>query len=107
MNLVGLVVIGRNEGDRLRRCLLSAQGNVAIAVYVDSGSTDGSVDLARSLSADVVELDLSAPFTALRVLGMQGLHIYYKYLPKLNLSNLLTATASYYQDGSIAPIKNS
>ncbi|HLO46993.1 MAG TPA: glycosyltransferase [Kamptonema sp.] len=64
MNLLGLVIIGRNEGDRLQRCLLSATGNTA--VYVDSGSTDGSVDLARSLSADVVELDLSIPFTAAR-----------------------------------------
>ena len=75
MNLVGLVVIGRNEGDRLRRCLLSAQGNVAIAVYVDSGSTDGSVDLARSLSADVVELDLSAPFTAARARNAGFAHL--------------------------------
>jgi glycosyltransferase involved in cell wall biosynthesis len=35
-------------------------------VYVDSGSTDGSVDLARSLGAEVVELDTSIPFTAAR-----------------------------------------
>src|SRR5262249_31855539 len=35
-------------------------------VYVDSGSSDGSVELARSLAADVVELDASRPFTAAR-----------------------------------------
>jgi glycosyltransferase involved in cell wall biosynthesis len=35
-------------------------------VYVDSGSTDGSLELARSLGADTVELDLSTPFTAAR-----------------------------------------
>lgn len=35
-------------------------------VYVDSGSTDGSVELARSLGVTVVELDLSIPFTAAR-----------------------------------------
>ena len=35
-------------------------------VYVDSGSTDGSVDVARSLGADVVELDMSTPFSAAR-----------------------------------------
>ena len=35
-------------------------------VYVDSGSTDGSVALARSMGAEVVELDLSIPFTAAR-----------------------------------------
>lgn len=66
MNRIGLVAIGRNEGQRLLRCLLSAQGSVALIVYVDSGSTDGSVSLARSLGVDVVELDLSTPFTAAR-----------------------------------------
>jgi len=63
---VGLVVIGRNEGERLRLCLLSVVGKVAHIVYVDSGSTDGSIELARSLEVDVVELDLSTPFTAAR-----------------------------------------
>jgi glycosyltransferase involved in cell wall biosynthesis len=41
-------------------------GRVAIGVYVDSGSDDGSPELARSLGFDVVELDLSIPFTAAR-----------------------------------------
>lgn len=63
---VGLVAIGRNEGQRLHRCLLSVVGKVAAVVYVDSGSTDGSVQLAHSLGVDVVELDLSIPFTAAR-----------------------------------------
>src|SRR4028119_1066001 len=63
---VGLVAIGRNEGVRLGACLLSAIGKVALVVYVDSGSTDGSLELARSLGADTVELDLSIPFTAAR-----------------------------------------
>lgn len=66
MNRIGLVAIGRNEGQRLRQCLLSALGKVALIVYVDSGSTDGSVSFARSLGVDVVELDLSTPFTAAR-----------------------------------------
>lgn len=35
-------------------------------VYVDSGSTDGSVAFARSLGVEVVELDTSVPFTAAR-----------------------------------------
>jgi GT2 family glycosyltransferase len=63
---VGLVAIGRNEGERLRRCLLSVRGKLANTVYVDSGSTDGSVAMAKLLAADVVELDLSIPFTAAR-----------------------------------------
>jgi GT2 family glycosyltransferase len=63
---VGLVAIGRNEGEHLHQCLLSALGKVAQIVYVDSGSSDGSVELARSLGVAVVELDLTIPFTAAR-----------------------------------------
>jgi GT2 family glycosyltransferase len=63
---VGLVAIGRNEGSRLRQCLREALRQVAWVVYVDSGSTDGSLELARSIGADTVELDLSIPFTAAR-----------------------------------------
>ena len=63
---LGVVAIGRNEGERLRQCLESVVGRVAKVVYVDSGSTDGSVDLARSLHAEVVALDMDRPFTAAR-----------------------------------------
>jgi GT2 family glycosyltransferase len=63
---VGVVAIGRNEGERLRRCLESVKDRVAAVVYVDSGSADDSVNLARSLGVDVVQLDLSIPFTAAR-----------------------------------------
>ncbi|MBO3462587.1 glycosyltransferase [Aetokthonos hydrillicola Thurmond2011] len=66
MNQIGLVVIGRNEGQRLQHCLLSAISQIKQIVYVDSGSTDGSIEFARSLKVDVVELDLSIPFTAAR-----------------------------------------
>lgn len=63
---VGLVAIGRNEGDRLRACLESARALGLPTVYVDSASTDGSVALARSLDAEVVNLDLTVAFTAAR-----------------------------------------
>jgi GT2 family glycosyltransferase len=66
MNDLGLVVIGRNEGDRLRRCLLSIIDQGTTIVYVDSGSRDGSVEMARSYGVEVVELDLSLPYTAAR-----------------------------------------
>jgi glycosyltransferase involved in cell wall biosynthesis len=61
----GVVVIGRNEGRRLITCLRSVSGAAAV-VYVDSNSTDGSVQAARDLGADVIELDMSIPFTAAR-----------------------------------------
>src|SRR5580698_8655221 len=62
----GAVVIGRNEGERLRVCLQSVLRSTSRAVYVDSGSRDGSEALARSLGVEVVQLDLSVPFTAAR-----------------------------------------
>jgi GT2 family glycosyltransferase len=62
----GIVVIGRNEGERLRHCFRSLQGSADTIVYVDSGSTDGSPEFARSAGARVVQLDLSTPFTAAR-----------------------------------------
>jgi GT2 family glycosyltransferase len=63
---VGVVIIGRNEGERLLQCLRSTVGQAAVVVYVDSGSTDASVAAARSNGASVVELDLAVPFTAAR-----------------------------------------
>jgi GT2 family glycosyltransferase len=66
MGRVGVVTIGRNEGDRLRRSLESVVGRAGAVVYVDSGSTDGSVATARAVGVEVVELDLSIPFTAAR-----------------------------------------
>jgi glycosyltransferase involved in cell wall biosynthesis len=63
---VGVVVIGRNEGERLKRCLQSLVSKIRRVVYVDSGSTDGSVEFAESLSIDVVNLDMSTPFTMAR-----------------------------------------
>jgi glycosyltransferase involved in cell wall biosynthesis len=62
---IGIVVIGRNEGLRLQRCLASIPPTTTV-VYVDSGSTDNSVELARQTNADVLELDMLRPFTAAR-----------------------------------------
>ena len=61
-----IVVIGRNEGERLRAALGPLAGGSIPALYVDSGSTDGSPDLARSLGIDVLELDPAKPWSAAR-----------------------------------------
>lgn len=63
---VGVVVIGRNEGDRLLRSLASVVDGTRPVVYVDSGSTDGSCEAASARGVTVVNLDLSIPFTAAR-----------------------------------------
>ncbi|MEE9405229.1 MAG: glycosyltransferase [Algisphaera sp.] len=67
---VAAVAIGRNEGDRLKRCLtaLTTEPGAGLApvVFVDSGSTDGSAEFARSIGVEVVSLDMTQPFTAAR-----------------------------------------
>ena len=66
---VSVVVIGRNEGLRLQRCLLSVGaadwGTLRHElIYVDSGSTDGSAQRARDLGATVLVLGDAAPCAA-------------------------------------------
>ena len=63
---VGVVVIGRDEGERLVASLESASASGVPVVYVDSGSRDGSVQRARALGVAVLELDPRSPFTAAR-----------------------------------------
>ena len=95
---VGVVAIGRNEGERLKRCLESVPSDVA-AVYVDSGSTDGSAQWARDHGADVIELDMSIPFTAARARNA-GFRRLKELAPDLRMCNSWTGTASWKRTGS-------
>lgn len=66
---VSVVVIGRNEGIRLMRCLASTQaahwnGSAHELIYVDSGSQDDSVEQARAGGATVLVLDDISPCAA-------------------------------------------
>lgn len=68
--LVSVVVIGRNEGERLRRCLQSvfemdSSGFETEVIYVDSGSIDRSVELAQSMGAKAIVLHPERPSAAL------------------------------------------
>ena len=59
--LLSVVVIGRNEGPRLERCLASVaamvhEGFAVETIYVDSRSSDASPALAASLGAQVIVL---------------------------------------------------
>lgn len=63
---IGFVVIGRNEGERLVRCLASLPTGTGPIIYVDSGSTDDSIAAASNAGANVVELDTSRAFSAAR-----------------------------------------
>ncbi|MBI1335618.1 MAG: glycosyltransferase [Phycisphaera sp.] len=85
---VGMIVIGRNEGEQLRRCFESIRERFEPIVYVDSGSTDGSVGLARSMGIHVVELDMSRPFTAARARN-EGFELLMKLAPDLTFFHTL------------------
>ncbi|MBN9507141.1 MAG: glycosyltransferase [Altererythrobacter sp.] len=63
---LAVIAIGRNEGARLERCLRSLDPRRVPVIYVDSGSTDGSRDLAREMGATVHLLASDRPFTAAR-----------------------------------------
>ncbi len=68
--LVSIVVIGRNEGARLERCLRAVQameheGFATELLYVDSGSSDGSVAVAQRLGAHTITLSSARPTAAL------------------------------------------
>ncbi len=78
----GAVVIGRNEGERLKVCLNSTLKQLNKIVYVDSGSTDGSIEFAQSLGIDVISLDMSIPFSAGRARN-EGLAFLAKTYPEL------------------------
>ena len=67
--LVSVVVIGRNEGQRLAACLKSIKeipqfaDNIEL-IYVDSNSHDGSPELAESLGAKVLCVQPTRPCAA-------------------------------------------
>ena len=66
MTPVDVVLIGRNEGARLMAALDSVRGQARQIVYVDSGSTDGSLGEARKAGTKIIQLDMTTPFTAAR-----------------------------------------
>ncbi len=63
---IGVVVIGRNEGKRLPLCLKSVLHVTEKVIYVDSGSSDNSVFLAKEMGVLVWELSADEPFSAAR-----------------------------------------
>lgn len=78
----GVVVIGRNEGERLMACLRGLLQQQRPLVYVDSGSTDGSPDNARSIGVAVLQLDAARPFSAARARN-EGAHVLVQRHPSL------------------------
>lgn len=97
MRQIGFIAIGRNEGERLHRCIESARRVSDLVIYVDSASTDGSVQWCRQRGVDVVELDATAPLSAARArnAGFQRLR---KVWPNADLVHFLDGDCELVDD---------
>ena len=85
---IGIVLIGRNEGERLTRCLNSLKDFTSQLVYVDSNSTDDSLNKAQQHGAIVVSLDMSLPFSAARARNT-GFKTLIKQFPELTMVHFI------------------
>jgi glycosyltransferase involved in cell wall biosynthesis len=66
---LSIVIIGRNEGDRLMACIDSVRAMRVMSagldiIYVDSGSRDGSADRARACGVRVISVAAEHPTAA-------------------------------------------
>jgi GT2 family glycosyltransferase len=94
---VGFVVIGRNEGQRLIECLNSIVNFLPYIVYVDSASTDNSVQEALSRGVHVLKLDMSLKFTAARARN-EGFKKIKELYPNIDYVHFLDGDCSVDQD---------
>lgn len=65
---LSVVIIGRNEGERLTHCIQSVQANLSLdfeIIYVDSNSSDNSVVRAKTLGATVLLVHPERPAAAI------------------------------------------
>ena len=86
---VSVIIPVRNEGHNLPRCLESLSG--AGEVYViDSGSTDETVDVARSFGAKVVQFHYHGGWPKKRQWAMDTLPLAYDWILLLDADEVLT-----------------
>lgn len=104
LNDIGVVIIGRNEGDRLVHCLKSLITQTSQIVYVDSASTDDSVHNAHNLGAKVLSLDMSIPFTAARARN-EGFELMRKLYPQTDYAQFVDGDCEM-TTGWLASAKN-
>lgn len=98
MSSIGIVVIGRNEGERLKNCIRSLSHNLSLRiVYVDSASTDDSVAFVKAQGFDVVELDMSLPFSAARARN-EGYRFLRKQYANINFIQFVDGDCEVHPD---------
>ena len=69
---ISLCMIMKNEAKRLGRCLESVKGLVHEIIIVDTGSTDRSIDIARSYGARVINSTWCDDFALSRNMGLKA-----------------------------------
>jgi glycosyltransferase involved in cell wall biosynthesis/Tfp pilus assembly protein PilF len=70
---LGLSMIVKNEAQTLRGCLLSVSGLVSQIVVADTGSTDGTADIAREFGATVVSVPWENDFAKARNAALRSM----------------------------------
>jgi glycosyltransferase involved in cell wall biosynthesis len=68
---LSLCMIVKNEALHLERCLSSVQGLVAEIIIADTGSSDGSMDIARSFGARIFDIPWENDFAKARNLTLR------------------------------------
>lgn len=68
--LISLCMIVKNEADVIARCLESVRDAVDEQIIVDTGSTDGTADIARQAGATVFEREWPHDFAAARNISL-------------------------------------
>ena len=86
--LVAVVVIGRNEGERLKLSLGSALRSGCAMVYVDSASSDDSAAVAVHMGCSVVQMDAARPMSAARARN-EGFAAAMKQMPQAEFVQFL------------------
>ena len=71
LNRLSLCMIVKNEERFLRNCLESAKDIVDEIVIVDTGSTDGTLDIAREYGAKIVPYEWNDDFSEARNLSLE------------------------------------
>jgi glycosyltransferase involved in cell wall biosynthesis len=86
---VSVIIPVRNEARNLSRCLESLRGAGEIYV-IDSGSTDETVDIARSFDAKVVQFHYHGGWPKKRQWAMDTLPLAYDWILLLDADEVLT-----------------
>ncbi|WP_062523716.1 tetratricopeptide repeat-containing glycosyltransferase family 2 protein [Paenibacillus jilunlii] len=68
---LSLCMIVKNEAQHLERCLSSVAGLVSEIIIADTGSSDSSMEIARSFGARVLEISWEGDFALARNLALQ------------------------------------